>query len=137
MSIDWSEKNNVGIKIIDNQHSKIIEQFNRVEKVMEMGTHNRQLKSEIEKLEEIIETHFATEERYMKNNHYPEMNNHINEHGIYLKNIYLIKNAISLKSKKSVIFQTISLQIVNWYTNHISTHDSKLSEFLIDMNIAV
>jgi hemerythrin-like metal-binding protein len=85
--VHWNSNLSVGIGSIDNQHKKIIELINSFYEGINQNSSKDQLLFLLKGLKEYTQTHFLTEERYMKQYNYPEFEVHKAEHAKFIATI--------------------------------------------------
>jgi len=78
LPIQWSDDWNLGIEEIDKQHRSLIEHFNDMKRRQQSGADS--FNGDLLFMQNYIKTHFQTEERYMKEIGFPELESHVNEH---------------------------------------------------------
>lgn len=127
--LEHSEKLIIGNKIIDNQHKKIISQVNKILQKIELNRSINEIMREIDVLEDIVQIHTRTEEKYMRKNNYSEYDEHYNEHHILKSNIKIIKKAIFTNNRIKEFKNVIHSQVMNWYKEHMLNYDKKLANF--------
>ena len=64
--ISWKDSLNVGIVEIDEQHKKLVGLINKLFEAMANGKSSEIMKSVLGELSNYVNTHFATEEKLMK-----------------------------------------------------------------------
>ncbi len=132
--IKWSEKFSVSNGQIDNQHKKILEELNNIIRLIGLNKSVHDIKLASDMLEDVVKTHFITEERLMKMNNYPDMKKHLKEHRIFEKNIQLLKKALIQYGISDRLKEMIHTEIMEWNNKHIMEFDMKLGIFLKSKN---
>ena len=124
----WSDKYSVNIKEIDNQHKKLVDMLNSLHDSMKAGKGNEVLGKTLMELIQYVGTHFATEEKLLSTNGYPEYNAHKAEH------TKLTQKAIELQKDFQQGAPVITVEVLgflkDWLQNHILGTDKKYSSFL-------
>ncbi|MCK4966591.1 hemerythrin family protein [bacterium] len=128
--IKWSDNYSISNTIIDNQHKKISSQINKFMKLINLKKSTKDIKLEVDILEEIVGTHNKTEERYMKQYNYPEYEIHVEEHKVFNNNIRILKKALLDYGINDKLISMINSQAEEWNTKHILEFDKKLGDFL-------
>jgi len=124
----WNEKYSVNIREIDDQHKKLIGMVGQLHDAMGQGKGKQALDEVLRNLIQYTRTHFATEERLMKVNGYPDYETHKAKHD-------------SMTQKVANIYReyqdgkvTISLEVMNflenWVDKHIMGTDMQYGPFL-------
>ena len=78
--IAWSDKYNVQIKEIDNQHKVLVGMINDLHDAMKQAKSKEISLEIINKMAEYTKFHFSTEEKYMRRFAYPDYPGHKHEH---------------------------------------------------------
>jgi methyl-accepting chemotaxis protein/hemerythrin len=124
----WSRDLELGIKVFDDQHKKLIEMINQLYDAIR----DNKVKSSIDKiLNDLVSYtvyHFNTEEEAFKRYGYPELAKHTEIHENLKKTVGEVK--AKLDSGKEVIGFNIISFLENWVKNHILVEDKKYAPFL-------
>ena len=91
--------------------------------------------SALKDVEDYIDSHFATEEKYMVQSDYPNRKQHTSEHMKYRIRSERMKTKFSMEGASDDFIREFQLEIVDWYKNHINKHDKKMAEFFKNKNI--
>ncbi|MFA6988770.1 MAG: hemerythrin family protein [Candidatus Gastranaerophilaceae bacterium] len=141
----WSDEVITGIKDIDEQHKKIVEAINTLYRSIEENEDKDKIIELIESLDPYVNVHFDTEEKYMKQYHYPAALEHKEAHDSFKKiyveiryNYHYLGNKSSPQYKFVYILALHLSQImIDWLNLHLNTLDKELATFLktkIDVN---
>lgn len=124
----WSRELELGIKVFDDQHKKLIELINQLYDAIR----DNKVKSTIDKiLNDLVAYtvyHFNTEEEAFKRYGYPDFDKHREIHENLKKTVGEVK--AKLDSGKEVIGFNIISFLENWVKNHILIEDKKYAPFL-------
>ncbi|MCI5144561.1 MAG: hemerythrin [Candidatus Electrothrix sp. AR3] len=125
--ITWDESFSVQIRVVDQQHQKLIDIINDLHDAMKAG-HGKDVLSTI--LIELINytgTHFTTEEQYFTKFNYPDTSAHKKEH------VDFVQRVLDFKEEFENGRMTVSIELLyflrDWLMNHIKVSDKKYSEF--------
>ncbi len=125
----WADKFSVNIKNIDDQHKKLIsmvnEFYSQISKKSEKAENNI-LEDLLNGLTEYTIYHFDTEEKYMMDTNYPDIDSHKKEHAEFVEKIRGIKNRY--ESGDVVLSIEITTFIKNWLVTHIMDTDQKFAQ---------
>lgn len=131
--IKWSEKYELGIKEVDNQHKGLVIIINELFTFMSEGKAKDNLESIFEHLTDYTKKHFFTEEAMMIKYAYPDYTQHKQEHTKFIEKL------TSLKDDFSHGKATVSLEILNflkdWLLNHIQITDKKYVPHINKMKV--
>lgn len=126
----WTESISVGNETLDEQHRGIFAATNRLLDIV-MG--NRRLEETYGALVEIeryVRDHFSSEEAYMKDHGYPDLDRHQKIHAAFAENFLERKEEVKTKG----VSETIVLQLENylgtWLLHHIGEEDQKYARFI-------
>ncbi|MDH5637383.1 MAG: bacteriohemerythrin [Nitrospinota bacterium] len=128
MPVEWDGKYTLGIKAIDEQHKKLFDLINKLEKSVREGNSRAMVAKVLDDLLHYTVTHFSDEERVLLENNYSEYEFHLSEHNDLLAQVREFKN--NHDAGKSVITMELMGFLVNWLTNHINQTDRKYVPFL-------
>ena len=124
----WNEKYSVHIREIDEQHKKLVALINELFEAMKAGQDHEALGKVIAVLLTYAKSHFATEERLMRDYGYPEYLVHKQVHDS------LSKKVLDLNAEYQAGKPVLTVQLMNflkdWLINHILGTDKKYSAFL-------
>ena len=125
--VHWSEKLDIGIKEVDEQHKKLVEIVNRLYDAMRQGKGKEVLGGIFVELIDYTQYHFQTEERMFSQHNYPGAAAHIKEHED------LTEKALELKEKFEAGKITISLEVMKflstWLAEHIQGSDMEFGRY--------
>ncbi|MDH5509304.1 MAG: bacteriohemerythrin [Nitrospinota bacterium] len=128
MPIEWDGKYFIGIRSIDEQHKKLFDLINNLEKSVREGNSRAIVAKVLDELLHYTVTHFSDEERILLENGYSEYELHLSEHNDLLAQVREFKN--NHDAGKSVITMELMGFLVNWLTNHINQTDRRYVPFL-------
>ena len=127
--IVWTDDLSVGIKIIDEQHLKLIGYINTLEDWIQSGESQSLLYKVIIGLELYASIHFDTEENLMKMHKYEASNAHLAEHKRFI--ITVRKFRADFDTGNTKISEDIHSFLNNWLMNHILKTDKELGSELV------
>jgi hemerythrin-like metal-binding protein len=121
--MEWSAKLSTGIKEIDDQHKKLIEQINILHSAMREGKAKEVLGKILEELKAYTKYHFSTEEKAFERYNYSEKAAHTQKHNALIKRLDEIAEQYKTGS------MTISINLLDflnkWVSEHIQRDDMK------------
>ena len=133
--VTWNNSYSVGIKLIDEQHIKLIELTNKLFSSCMEG--NERKKSDsifLGVIHEIIDYvcyHFSTEEKVMERINYPGYKMHMQEHSAFAKKVLSKVEEFKLSNANTSLSFVYFLR--NWVLHHIAIRDKLLGSHLLDM----
>ncbi|MGN0936465.1 MULTISPECIES: bacteriohemerythrin [unclassified Acinetobacter] len=117
--MEWNEKYNIGIDVIDNQHRQILDYINTLEAILVNGSREK-IKEVLDDLIDYTQSHFSFEENLLEQVHYQYLPSHrgIHEHFVRRLNEYRTKfeNGVSVE-------QDLYRLLSKWLINHIQHDD--------------
>jgi hemerythrin len=126
--ITWNESYSVKVKQFDDQHKKLIDMVNELHDAMKVGKGKDLLEKILAGLIQYTVTHFANEERLMKQHNYPGYEQHKKEHNL----LTLQVNDVQKKFHEggAVLSQSVLQFLKEWLQNHIKGTDKNYAPFL-------
>ena len=126
----WSDDYLVNFDIIDNQHKELVRMTNDLFEGCKMGSTAADVAfvKTIRDAVEYAQTHFFTEEKYMKMSGYPELVIHKKEHDSFVAEV-----AKAVQSFEGGTAEPMALArfLKNWLFTHIAQTDKKFAPFLV------
>jgi hemerythrin len=130
MAILWTPNLSVGVKHIDDQHKIWFEKANGL---FEAGK-ERRAKDYISKmldfLDEYTKQHFRDEEAYMEEIRYPGLDAQKRAHASFINDLAKLKNDYEKTEGNILVILNANKMVINWLTNHITTMDKKIGDFV-------
>jgi len=126
--LQWNERLSVNIKEIDGQHKTLVDMVNRLHDSMKEGEGDKILMKIVDEMKRYAASHFATEERYLKEKQYPDYPAHKTEHENFVSKVVKVEK--DLKEGKCAMSMDILNFLSNWLVNHIKGTDKKYGPFL-------
>jgi len=118
--MQWDETMAVGVDEIDHQHQGLINLINEAYEAIQR--HDEHILSTlIDKMKQYATHHFATEERYMAEYNFPDLEKHKLMHAKFNTDVDGFQQNLFKKTNLSQIFIFLS----RWLTNHIMEEDKK------------
>ncbi len=124
--INWTDKNNIGIKIIDEQHRGIISAINSLYYFIQTGHQEDIIKPTIVTLEQYIKIHFQTEEALMLEADYPDVEQHIKLHKSWTKKSKVIFYEALNNQDPMLLLKFLK----DWWMQHIQYEDIKYTSYI-------
>ena len=125
----WSPSYSIGIRVIDEQHMKLMEFVN------ELFNYSNHRKPEdrgyiyyvIQQAVDYIKVHFITEEKYMTATEYPDFAKHKKEHDTFILNV--VKTAKDFEAGKRLVLTNFAYFLKDWVLSHIAVSDRDFSNY--------
>lgn len=126
--LEWSDKLNLGVKQIDDQHQQLVYLANNLVRAIQTGETRDVLGKVFKELREYTVFHFRDEELYMEEIEYPERRAHAVTH-MELKE--QVKQYQRDMYKKSEVTPNEVLEFLRgWLVDHIIYKDMKIVNYI-------
>lgn len=132
--ITWSDSLSVKVKQFDDQHKKLVDMVNQLFDAMKTGKGNQVMGDILKQLIAYTQTHFAAEERLLKQYAYPDFEAHKKEHNALV--IQVLDLQKQFQEGKPVLTQNIMTFLRDWLSKHIQGDDKKYGIFLNGKGVA-
>jgi hemerythrin len=119
--IVWTDRNNLNIPIIDEQHKGIVSIINSLHYFIKQGIGFQALLPTIIIMEQYSIIHFEAEQMMLKKYEYPDYDNHFMLHAQLRENIKAIKAQTFLNKDSDAVINFLK----NWWIHHINVEDKK------------
>ena len=131
--IEWKENYSVGVAAVDHEHQELIDLVNRIEAALTAQEPPEQTRAVFGDLFRAISSHFALEERFMREHGYDQTPDHKADHERLLDELRdLMDDYESNPALGSAAAAQLVARVGDWFTNHFKTHDARLHARLGD-----
>ncbi len=131
----WSPEYSVNIKTIDDQHRELVNILNRLFVAVSKREGDKVIAGILDALITYTQTHFALEERLMRQANYKDFEAHKAEHKILLDQLDQLCRK-HLVEEKAIYFEMLSF-LKTWLKEHIQGVDTKYSSALQQAGFSV
>ncbi|MRR34747.1 bacteriohemerythrin [bacterium] len=132
--ITWSDSLSVKVKQFDDQHKKLVDMANQLFDAMKTGKGSQVMGDILKQLISYTQTHFAAEERLMKQYGYPDFEAHKKEHNALVMQVVDLQK--QFQEGKAVLTQNVMTFLRDWLTKHIQGDDKKYGIFFNGKGVA-
>jgi hemerythrin len=122
--LEWKEQYSVGIESMDVEHQEMIELINSVYAELEGRRDADAIEDFLGEVHSTISSHFALEERIMREAGYGEYLEHKDDHETLLDQILDMMDASFEDTESGLALLEESLS--SWFGKHFSTFDARL-----------
>lgn len=133
--MEWNEKLSTGIREIDKQHEKLVEQINVLHSAMRERKAKEVLGKILEELKAYTKYHFSTEEKAFERYNFSDKISHTKKHNDLIKQLDEIIDQYKAGSL------AISINLLDflhkWVSEHIQKDDMKYAPELRGKEITV
>ena len=126
--ITWSEKYEVGIEKIDEQHESLFKMLNELESALQKGKASQTINDIIDQMINYTVEHFKTEEDWFAKYRFPGSDAHIAEHKKFLGDVGDF--AKKLNAGEVGLSIDVIQFLSDWITNHIMGIDMRYAPFM-------
>lgn len=131
----WSSDYSVQIKTIDDQHQELVNILNRLFIAVSKREGDKAIAEILDALMSYTQTHFALEERLMRQAKYKDIESHMEEHRKLLEQLDKLCKK-HLLEEKPIYFEMLSF-LKTWLKEHILGVDTKYSAALQQAGFSV
>jgi hemerythrin len=128
-AVHWSDEYSVGFGVIDDQHKKLVRMTNSLFEGCRRGSAaaDEALMRTIREAVEYAQTHFYTEERYMRETAYPGLEDHKKEHEAFVSTVMAAVNGGKRGRTEAL---SLARFLKKWLLNHIAGSDQGYAPYL-------
>lgn len=123
----------VNVKQIDNQHIRLADDLNLIYDSV-MACDKKKTFHLLNQFIEHLEEHFETEEKMMKEHHFPGYISHKLEHDRFYNQI--LKTAEMYGKDKEAFGSEQLKRIKVWFFNHLEINDKKCGEYFVERGVS-
>lgn len=127
---EWADEYNVGVSDIDEQHMELVALINQLHDAIRSRKASRQVRSTLDELVEYTRTHFAIEERLMRESNYPDYESHRSYHEALIDQIRALQAKLD-GGEASITFELLHF-LRNWLIRHIFEVDKQFGAYFIE-----
>ncbi|QWV94968.1 bacteriohemerythrin [Geomonas oryzisoli] len=132
--IEWSESLEVGISKVDEQHKRLIQLMEELDRAIRNNESADVVEDVLTNLFNYAQAHFAVEEELFRTHKYPEMALHELEHQRFIAKAFAFKERLS--SKRPGLALELLNFLSSWVLNHIELTDKRYSKYLRDCGVS-
>lgn len=129
----WNQSYSVGVRELDEQHQALLRMINEMHYAMNNDKGQEAISAIIEQMFDYMETHFATEEGYMRQCGYLGLPAHQREHEEFRSKARELKQRV--EAQEFVLSFEIVQFLSDWLQNHIMVTDMKYTTLLAEQGM--
>lgn len=126
--MEWNEKFNIGIDVIDNQHRQILDYINALEQIRATGA-REQIKEVFDDLIDYTESHFSFEENLLSQVNYQFLPSHRGIHALFVKRLNDCRQRFA---NGEPVEDDLHRLLSKWLINHIQHDDQDYADAVRD-----
>lgn len=127
--MQWSDKLSVGVAQCDNEHKQLVAMLNELFDSMQAGHGKEALGTILGRLISYTKTHFANEERLLKQHNFAEFVAHKAEHDALAKQVLDVEAKFKAGATSALSMEVMNF-LKNWLLKHIMGTDKHYGPFL-------
>ena len=127
MPITWLNAFNTNIATVDQQHKKLVEMINNLEKAKGDENEIKIIGEIFYQLVDYTKYHFSYEENLMSSSSYPKLNEHFNQHKELVSQI--VEMLEILKSGELIQNEKLTNILKDWLIQHILGYDKEFGQY--------
>jgi hemerythrin-like metal-binding protein len=131
--LTWSHECIVGVEAMDDQHGILMDTLNEIRTMLVHGANRRDLCLQLERLIEFTRMHFQCEEQLLKQQFFPEVNEHRTAHNHLLSQLYAALE--HLNRDEFVHFSSLLEFLPAWYLEHVEQLDRPYGKWLNERGV--
>ncbi len=131
---DFDAEFRLGIDQIDNEHIKLVDMLNDVHALLGEGKKDEARQYFSETLSSYVNEHFAHEEKFMEDIHFPGVADHKKIHENFKKSLLDLIPKIEAFDEKA--FRDALTDAFTWIVNHIGRTDKRYTKHYFSQNSA-
>jgi hemerythrin len=130
--IVWKDDYSVQFKLIDEQHQGLVGMTNELLKGCKAGGNAKDaaFMETVRKAVEYAQVHFYTEEKYMKQADFPELEQHRKEHAAFVSTIQ--ETVVAFEEGRADPLD-LAVFLKEWLLSHIAVSDKKYAPYLASL----
>jgi hemerythrin-like metal-binding protein len=116
-TLKWQDEYSVGVGDIDNQHRGLMKIINTIIEQQQGNPEAKKFKDIIGSLIHYAYTHFATEENYLTQTNYPDLQVHVLEHIDFIMKVLSLAQLVENGDQKNR--DELLSFLKKWYASHV------------------
>lgn len=122
--LEWKPEYSVGVEAVDHEHRELIDLVNRIGEALMSGRPMAEVEAVFGDLFRAISSHFALEERFMREHGYDQLAQHKADHERLLDELRDTMDDHHDGLEGSV--ERLTEAVGAWFAVHFQTHDARL-----------
>ena len=123
----WNEQFCIGIDVIDQQHSRIVEYINQLDDMRSNGSSREEIGWLIHNMVDYTLSHFTFEESLQEEAHYMFIDAHKKIHNLFARRVAEYQARFEQGEDVSKALNSL---LVTWLFNHIKRDDADYAEYV-------
>jgi hemerythrin len=137
VKIEWDESLSVGIQLIDEQHKMLIQRLQALVHAIETYQSVNEIVKTLDFLIEYTNFHFSTEEKHMKETHYPGLEDHTTQHEEFQATLNELTVDFEEDGASRALAEAVNTFLMSWLVTHINAVDLQFGTFLTQKGVSL
>jgi hemerythrin-like metal-binding protein len=120
----WTDRLSVGVKVLDEDHKRLIAMVNELYDAMQAGQGREALGRILDGLVRYTKEHFVREEKFFAQSGYPATAPHKQEHDALTQQVIEVQRKYAAGSAATLTLEVLQF-LKKWLINHIQGSDQK------------
>jgi hemerythrin len=127
--LTWSAEFETGVAFVDEDHKKLVEGLNALERALTAGAGSKQVRSLLQFLEDYAEHHFGREEACMVRYRCPHAEKNKAAHREFIQKFSAAKKRLETsQAAAALVAVQVHRELCAWIVQHILSVDSGLKQ---------
>jgi hemerythrin len=131
--LTWSHDCIIGVQAMDDQHGILMDTLNELRRMIVRGEERRDICLQLERLIEFTQMHFQSEEQLLRQQRFPDVEEHRNAHHALLTRLYQAREHVS--REETVHFSSVLEFLPAWYHQHVEEVDQPYGSWLNERGV--
>ena len=128
--VEWNDKMNVGVGIIDSQHKKLVEIVNKLHDSLKNNSFETEIRPIYASLIDYTKYHFEAEEGIMEKAGYEDLEAHKKQHKGFVDKLVRFKSRCHQGREEIAV--ELSSFLSNWLISHILHSDKDYIDTIVN-----
>jgi hemerythrin-like metal-binding protein len=129
----WSHECIVGVQAMDDQHGILMDTLNDLRIMLLHGAGHREISLQLERLIDLTQMHFQSEEQLLKQQGFPEVEGHCVAHQNLLSRLYIALEHVN--REVDVHLSSLLEFLPAWYLEHVEKLDHPYGAWLNERGV--
>lgn len=129
MLMTWNENMSVGVRVLDEDHKRLVAIINELHDALKTGHGKDALGKVLDELVSYTKSHFAREEQFFTKTGYAGSAAHKKEHEDLTKQVLEVQRKFK-NGETGGLSLEVMVFLKDWLTNHIQGSDKKYGPYL-------
>lgn len=130
----WKDSYSVGVKVLDDDHKKLIDLLNQFQTAYEYHTGEEFEHEALNELVAYTRYHFEREEKLMEDTDYPDLDTHKEQHRAMIAEVE--RFVADYQARGHEALEGVASYLTGWLINHINGTDKQYRPFFNEKGIS-